>query len=1069
MESAENRYVVFLSYNSDDRPAVKQIADYLRRVGLRPFFDEYELIPGESSVSKLYSAMKQADSCAVFVGKSGKGPWQALEVRRAIEQQVTRQGFRVIPVLLPDAVEQPELPDFLSGYTWVDFRGKTLNDDDALWRLECGINGVAPMDGRPKQDNDPPPDPLWREHYLRWLMEQVSVVSLAGIDKKAASRDADACLNLGAIYTALLTQQAERDMLQERGERRLSAVAQANAHRHLVLLGDPGSGKSTFVNFVVLCLAGELLQLSPPSVRPEPVEGQLSLSVHGEPVEPERTDALRQAQGERQLMDCLPNLALLTAPLPDKNGDDEVEEDKSNKEKKKKYQPWQHGALLPLRVILRDFAARGLPEAGADATVVHLWEFVTQEFDSIGLSGVVPPLKAYLQTQGGLLLFDGLDEVPEAESRRTQIKQVVEAAAKAFPNCRIIVTSRTYAYQQQEWRLTNFAETVLSSFSQGQIRRFVDHWYAHIGRLRNLHPDDAQGRAEALKRAILSNDRIYSLAERPLLLTLMASLHAWRGGSLPERREDLYNDAVELLLDWWEQPKIVKDRAGKILIQHPSLTELLKVGSERVRRVISQLAFAAHAAQTDDRRTADIAEDDLVNALLRVSPDKDLRPKRLLEHLSDRAGLLVPRGVKVYTFPHRTFQEYLAACHIADCDDYPDNIAELAAAAAAPNRWREAALLSAAKAMRGSAKILWDFVDAFCEQENAYAALFAAQAVAENADFDHLSDRNRKKIERLKAWLTAILTEYTAEPCQGCEPLPAIERALAGNLLAGFGDDRKGVGVISMTHPLPLPGGETSDNSPPGRGEGWVLPDIEWITIPAGAFWMGSDEYNSEKPRHRVTFREGFEISRYPITNAQYQAFVEEGGKEPETYRDPFGFSNHPVVGVSWYDAVAFCEWLTRRLRDAGALEQEMVVRLPTEAEWEYAARGKPTPGPSEEGRYERYPWGGEITPEHANYGDTKIGATSAVGCFPRGRSAFGCEEMIGNVLEWCLDSYVDTYNNVPENGEMVGNLGDKKAKVRRGGAWHFNSIYCRSSHRYWFDPDLQDDDLGFRVVVAAR
>ncbi len=1051
MESVENKYAVFLSFNSDDRDAVRQMAEYLTRIGLRPFFDEYELIPGESSVSKLYAAMKQADSCAVFVGKSGEGPWQDREIRQAISLQVKQSGFRVIPVLLPDAEEQPELPDFLADNVWVDFRGKALDDDDALWRLECGIKGVAPMDGRPQHNSDPPPDPNWREHYLRWLMEQVSVVSLAGIDKKAASRDAEACLNLGAIYTALLTQQAERDMPQERGERRLSAVAQANAQRHLVLLGDPGSGKSTFVNFVALCLAGESLQSAKPTPNPSQ-EGK-----------DRRTPLLGGAGGGlEEYAECLPNLALLTAPLPDYDGNDEVEDDdkrdkKKEKEQKKKYQPWTHGALLPLRIILRDFAARGLPDAGADATVAHLWEFVTQEFDNVGLRGVVPALKAHLQTQGGLLLFDGLDEVPEAEARRTQITQIVEAAAKAFPQCRIIVTSRTYAYQQQAWRLTNFAETVLSSFSQGQIRRFVDHWYAHIGRLRNLHPDDAQGRAETLKRAILKNDRIYSLAERPLLLTLMASLHAWRGGSLPERREELYNDAVELLLDWWEQPKIVKDRAGKILVERKSLTELLNVGIERVRRVISRLAFEAHDAQTDDRRTADIAEGDLVTALLNISDsNKDVRPKRLVEHLSDRAGLLVPRGVKVYTFPHRTFQEYLAACHIADCDDYPDNIAALAAAA--PNRWREVALLSAAKAMRGSARILWDVVDAFLEQENAYAALFAAQAVAENADFDHLSDRNRKKIERLKEWLIAILTEYTAEPCQGvkpwqgCEPLPAVERALAGNLLAVFGDNRPGVGVISMTHPFPLPGGDISDNSPPGRGKGWVVPDIEWIEIPAGEFWMGSDKtldsnaYGDEQPRHRVTFREPFRMSRYPITNAQYQAFVKAGGRGNEKYGGAFDLPNHPVVGVTWNDAVAFCAWLTERSRavETHGVETHgraslpgisrphgethgrasLQYRLPTEAEWEYAARGKPTPNPSQEGKYERYPWGDEITPEHANY-DGNLGATSAVGCFPQGKSAFGCEEMAGNVWEWCLNQEYNYADGEPSFDEIEKSLGE--------------------------------------------
>ncbi|GAK52603.1 hypothetical protein U14_03855 [Candidatus Moduliflexus flocculans] len=367
-----------------------------------------------------------------------------------------------------------------------------------------------------------------------------------------------------------------------------------------------------------------------------------------------------------------------------------------------------------------------------------------------------------------------------------------------------------------------------------------------------------------------------------------------------------------------------------------------------------------------------------------------------------------------------------------------------------------------------------------------------------------MAENDVAKKERIRRWLKAILTEGTAEP------LPARERALAGNLLAIFGDDRKGVGL---------------------RADG--LPDIDWITIPASEFWMGSDEYDDEKPRHRVTFREPFQISRYPITNAQYEAFVNDKGYLTESYwtkegwawrceknvtspaywndDDVFRLSNHPVIGVSWYEAMAFCAWLTERfcavethgrasLRGGGRYSEErrtavrlyvggdipkkdawpsvstwgaifrrkthgrasLQCRLPTEAEWEYAARG---PGET----YRRYPWGDEITPEHANYSDTNIGATSAVGGFPRGKSAFGCDDMIGNVLEWCLDSYIDNYDNASEIGEIMGDLDDIKAKVWRGGAWRLYAIFCRSSLRLRSLPDYRLLSLGFRVVVAAR
>ncbi|MBK6432560.1 NACHT domain-containing protein [Candidatus Amarolinea dominans] len=457
------------------------------------------------------------------------------------------------------------------------------------------------------------PDPAnLRLAYLNHLYEQANILSLAGIDPKAAS-DAEARLNLASVYTALLTRTQEDDALRSQARKPderpkpLSALAQLNRYDRLVLLGDPGSGKSTFVSFVALCLAGE---------------------------------ALHKTQA---------NLALLIAPLPD---DEEEARRPESEEKKPSPQPWKHGALLPVRVVLRDFAARGLPKPGRQATATHLWEFIVAELNDCALPDFAPRLRQEWMDKGGLLLLDGLDEVPEANQRRTLIKAAVEDFASTFPRCRILVTSRTYAYQQQDWQLNGFQATVLAPFSPGQVGRFVERWYAHIGELRHWNAGDAQGRAEVLKRAIAGSDRLRALAERPLLLTLMASLHAWRGGSLPEKREELYADAVDLLLDWWESQRVVRNPQGQVVVIQPSLVEWLRIDRQKMRAFLNELAFQAHATQAALVGTADIAEKDLVAGLLTLA-DNEVKPKLLLTHLSQRAGLLLPRGGGVYTFPHR--------------------------------------------------------------------------------------------------------------------------------------------------------------------------------------------------------------------------------------------------------------------------------------------------------------------------------------------------------------------------------------------------------------------------------
>jgi hypothetical protein len=160
---SKKTYDVFLSYSSEDRDEVQAVAIYLAdRGGLNPWLDRWHLIAGESWVKGLEQGLSGSKSCAVFVGQSGQGPWQQNELHAALDLQAKKPDFRVIPVLLPSAPAKPELPMFLAGNTWVEF--KDLADDDAFWQLECGIHGHPPgrsrpqhVKGRKSQQNRPIP------------------------------------------------------------------------------------------------------------------------------------------------------------------------------------------------------------------------------------------------------------------------------------------------------------------------------------------------------------------------------------------------------------------------------------------------------------------------------------------------------------------------------------------------------------------------------------------------------------------------------------------------------------------------------------------------------------------------------------------------------------------------------------------------------------------------------------------------------------------------------------------------------------------------------------------------
>jgi len=147
-QGIKKRYAVFLSYDSKDQESVEKIAVYLAdNAKLRPWFDQWELIPGEPWIQRVNRGLADSLTCAVFVGKGGEAPWQNRKIETALRKQIQISTFRVIPVLLPDVQQQPELPGFLSGNTWVNLR-QGLDDDDALWQLYCRICGVSPGRGR---------------------------------------------------------------------------------------------------------------------------------------------------------------------------------------------------------------------------------------------------------------------------------------------------------------------------------------------------------------------------------------------------------------------------------------------------------------------------------------------------------------------------------------------------------------------------------------------------------------------------------------------------------------------------------------------------------------------------------------------------------------------------------------------------------------------------------------------------------------------------------------------------------------------------------------------------------
>ncbi len=220
------------------------------------------------------------------------------------------------------------------------------------------------------------------------------------------------------------------------------------------------------------------------------------------------------------------------------------------------------------------------------------------------------------------------------------------------------------------------------------------------------------------------------------------------------------------------------------------------------------------------------------------------------------------------------------------------------------------------------------------------------------------------------------------------------------------------------------------------------------VLIPAGEFQMGSENSENEMPVHTV-YLDDFYMDVHEVTNAQYQEFLNATGHElPEYWDDPrFNAPDQPVVGVTWYDAVAYCQWAGKR--------------LPTEAEWEKAARGGLV-------GY-KYPWGDTLTRDNANYvgtGGTDIwNDTSPVRSFaPNG---YGLFDMIGNVYEWCLDYYDYNYYYISPSYNPMGPE-EGNTRVLRGGSCYdgYLSDYLRVASRFNYYPETTNGIIGFRCVM---
>ncbi|MCG8348939.1 MAG: SUMF1/EgtB/PvdO family nonheme iron enzyme [Chloroflexales bacterium] len=683
-----------------------------------------------------------------------------------------------------------------------------------------------------------------------------------------------------------------------------------------------------------------------------------------------------------------------------------------------------------------------------------------------------------------LVMLDGLDETGDARERN-YMQGLIANLVQDYPQNRYLVASRPF----EELQLPGFVERHLSPLNREEIARLLRNWFGAVRKVASRRPNETAEEQVAYLSGILDhNARLFEMATNPLLLTSMALL-VHTGVGLPRERAELYNRLIYLLLDTWRTQQITGGIPGR------DDRRARYGGEETAQGVQRRLQELAAWMQEHGRRELRLHEAQRVlrpvYAKLKQWDNERAHDyiATLLESLALESGLIQRRD-SGYSFAHYTLQEYLTA-RAYDLRD--DGVSALHQHWTKP-RWRETILLAVGhwatdgypdKARQLLQQLLDDSGSSAANQIDA--VLLAAQALddADAGRVVELAPLRNTTIERLRAG--AFDPQIHPDPVIRNRAATMLDRLDADN-------ERPGLDLTQADY--------------------WAE------RIEPGTFSMGDDD-----GQYNYTIRQPYALARFPVTNRQYLIFVEalagrgtteavaaarqlqalmaQHQQTPEDFHPRYwpgaryraGAGNHPVVGVTWYAAMACAWWVDAWLHAQELLKDGEAIRLPTEAEWEraaayplqlrtlrhavslHSAAAQGAGGNSRAGRRE-YPWGdwpdltkttgGSINAGiPANIAASEINATSVVGIFPHGAAACGAEEMAGNVWEWCNTPFVVYPFKGAVSAESPYNQNKRAIKtyVLRGGSWYYDRDYARCAYRNDLNPDIDAGAYGFRLA----
>jgi formylglycine-generating enzyme required for sulfatase activity/predicted MPP superfamily phosphohydrolase len=622
-----------------------------------------------------------------------------------------------------------------------------------------------------------------------------------------------------------------------------------------------------------------------------------------------------------------------------------------------------------------------------------------------------------------LLLLDGLDEVADS-SERARVARFIEQARIYMPDSFMVVSCRHAGYRAKDVALgPDFLELHLPPLRDEQVRQFVRKWYAIVERELNQDERLAAQRAEARANDLLEMlaqpeiravARVYAMTRNPLLLTAICLVHRDHG-RLPNSRAKLYDLCIEVLLERW---RVNRDS--------------MSLSADEVLAILQPVAAWMHGQRERTRANQEELLGPVSEALARLR-DTSVDAQGFLRLIRDDSGLLTGYGVDEFGFMHLGFQELLTAQHLRNEYVARRGTFDELAGRFGDSWWQEVILLLLAER---NPNVFEPFMAALVRQvgfpgwaDSAMMQQCWAEAAEPSAVpfMDLLREGDERYVEQQVA---------AAELLERRMPWVLHDLDLGRHPIASLREwwSTRCGWVVEVRDVI--------------RNE---VADIELVRIPGGTFMMGTrddDEGDEdERPQHEVVLGE-FYLARTPVTNAQYARFLaaHPEAQVPEYWGNArYNQPEQPVVGVSWDEAQAYCEWAK--------------LVLPTEAQWEYACRAGTTTS---------Y-WSGDGEEELARvgwYGGNSDGRLHVVG--EKDANPFGLFDMHGNVSEWCRDNY-GPYTALPGQGDGLRHepVGDA-TRVVRGGCWFDDAHDVRPAYRLFDYPGYRSSIVGFRPAQAT-